>query len=136
VRSSYLSRLSFLAAALIVALAGTLLAKQVLAGGIGNQRLLDQLGVRLATTPPANPKVGSTFEGVVVDPAKLSAKGFPGIKRNDKVLLKITGPNNEFAIRQGGTPLERRFKFNAQGIIGPNTLPTKIAPAAAPAVKQ
>ena len=126
-------RLSFFAAAL--AFTGILVAGQGFAGGVVKQ-IESQLGVRLATTPPANARIGSTFEGVVVDAAKLSGKGFPGVKKNDKVSLKIVGPNNEFQIQQWGDPHVRRFKFNPQGIIQPQDSPTKIAPAAAPALKQ
>lgn len=126
----------FFAAAFAVGLTVTLMEVPAFAGGIGHARLADQLGVRLATTPPANAKLGSTFEGVVVDAAKLSGKGVPGLKRNDKVLLKIVGPNNEFEIQKSGAPSGRRFKFDPQGGIQPSDAPAARAPLAAPAVKQ
>jgi hypothetical protein len=117
-------RLPFLAAVLAVVSAGTFFAGTTRAGGsVGSSRIEAQLGVRLASTPPANARIGSTFEGVVVDPAKLSARGFPGIKKNDKLLLKIVGPNNEFEIQQAGSPLKKRFKFDPQGIMGPESAP-------------
>lgn len=118
------------------ALAAILLAGLALAGPIGNTRLLDQIGVRLSSTPPANAKIGSTFEGVVVDPAKLAGKGVQGLRANDKVLLKIVGPNNEFEIQKSGAPSGKRFKFNPQGGIQPEDAPPARAPVAAPAGKQ
>jgi len=134
-------RLPFLAAAVAVGLAGTLLQGPALASKAA-PALEAQLGVRLASTPPANARIGSTFEGVVLDPAKLSARGFPGIKKNDRLLLKIVGPNNEFEIQQAASPLKKRFKMNAQGIIDDNNLPAGVDPGGAqlpnnkPAVKQ
>lgn len=125
-----------LSALAALAIAGTLVAHPALGGGIGITGLADQLGVRLAAPPPANAKIGSTFDGVVVDPAKLSGKGFPGLKRNDKLLLKIVGPNNEFEVQKAGAPSGKRFKFNPQGIIQPQDSPAAHAPVAAPAVKQ
>jgi hypothetical protein len=128
-------RLPILAAAFAFALAGAL-QTPALANVKSASALEAQLGVRLASTPPANARVGATFEGVVLDPAKLSARGFPGIKKNDKLLLKIVGPNNEFEIQQTGSPLRKQFKMNAQGIIDDNSRPAPLAPNAAPAVKQ
>lgn len=119
-----------------LALAAILLAGPALGGPIGNLRVLDQLGVRLATTPPENAKIGSTFEGVVVDPAKLAGKGVQSLRANDKVLLKIVGPNNEFEVRKAGAPSGKRFKVSPQGIVQAQDLPAAHAPIAAPAGKQ
>jgi hypothetical protein len=126
----------FLAATLAVVSAGTFFAGTTRAGSIGRSRIEAQLGVRLGSTPPANATVGSTFAGVVVDPAKLSGKGFPGLRKNDKLVLKIVGPNNEFEIQHAGAPAGKRFKLNPQGIIQPADLAAAHAPVAAPAVKQ
>lgn len=121
----------------VFAFAVILLPTHGLAGGsIGRSNVEAQLGVRLATAPPANAKIGSTFEGVVVDPAKLVGKGFQGVRVNDKVLFKIVGPNNAFEVRKAGTPSGKSFKFDPQGIVQPWDSPTARAPAAAPAVKQ
>lgn len=120
----------------VFAVAAILLAGPALGGAIGNRAALDQLGVRLATAPPANAKIGSTFEGVVVDPAKLVGKGFQGVRANDKVLFKIVGPNNAFEVRKAGASSGKSFKFDPQGIIQPWDSPTARAPVAAPAVKQ
>lgn len=96
-------------------------------GGIGGHsaKVEQQLGLRLSTQPTPNARVGDTFEGVVLDPAKLSAFGFQGIKRGDKVTLKITGPHDAFEVLHPSSRLSRSFTFGVQGAL-------KLGPAAIP----
>jgi len=89
------------------------------AGLPGTQKVEAQIGVRLSQTPPANARIGTTYEGIVVDAAKLSARGFPGVKQNDHVTLKITGPHGQFDVVHAALRLTRSFELNAQGVVSP-----------------
>jgi len=120
-----------------LAFAWTLLANPAHAGGLKDRSAIEaQLGVRLAATLSSDARIGSTFEGVVLDPAKLSARGFAGIQENDTVLLKVVGPNNEFEVQQPGSPVKKRFTLTTKGSILPVNSPATRGPMPAPPVKK
>ena len=118
----------------VLTLVGTFLATPAHAGGALRPALEAQLGVRLASTPPADAKIGSTFEAVVLDPAKLSARGFGRIQKNDTVILKIVGPNNEFEVQQPTSSVKKRFTLNTKGSLVDSPTTGELMPA--PAVKK
>ncbi|MCM3877669.1 MAG: hypothetical protein NEA02_14785 [Thermoanaerobaculia bacterium] len=112
-----------------LAIAILLAAGSAFAGDIIGGRLVNQIGVRLSSRAAAKPKVGDTFQGVVVDPAKLSGFGFNNLKQGDRVTLKITGPNNEFELQRASSPtFSKAFHFDPQGKLVPG--PVSAAPSA------
>jgi hypothetical protein len=99
-------------------------------GGLWSGKVESQLGLKFAEAVNGDGKVGQTFQASVVDPSKLGAQGFAGLKQGDVVTLKITGPNNQFEVVHGASRFSRAFSLNTQGIVSPRTV---AAPAALPA---
>ena len=74
-----------------------------------------QLGVRFVSQLPDNLKPGDTMEAIVLNPAKLAAHGFAGLKRGDRITF-IQGQEAEVFQVQQGTK-QRLFKINANGAV-------------------
>jgi hypothetical protein len=74
-----------------------------------------QLGVRFVSQLPENLKPGDTMEAIVLNPEKLAAHGFTGLKRGDRIVF-IQGQEADVFQVQLGTR-QRLFKINANGAV-------------------
>ncbi|RPI74644.1 MAG: hypothetical protein EHM45_18000 [Desulfobacteraceae bacterium] len=74
-----------------------------------------QLGVRFVSQLPENLKPGDSMEAIVLNPAKLKAHGFAGLKRGDRITFIQGQEADVFQIQQGTK--QRLFKIKANGAV-------------------
>jgi hypothetical protein len=100
----------------IVATLLILLTAQIaFAGGIGNTRsteILGSLGLQAKQPLTGEARSGELVPAVVVDPTKLAAHGFKGLKQGDEVALKIA-PGGKFSLQAQKQSLN--FAVNDKG---------------------
>ncbi len=74
-----------------------------------------QLGVRFVSQLPENLKPGDTMEAIVLNPAKLAAHGFAGLKRGERITF-IQGQQADLFQVQQGNKL-RQFRIHDNGAV-------------------
>jgi hypothetical protein len=94
----------------IVGLCFSLVAPQLIAGGIIVPKLPESTGLQLLKPGDANARPGSIIEAVVLNPEKLSKLGIVGARPNDRVLVKV-GENGNHEIRLARTGEVRRVSL-------------------------
>lgn len=77
-----------------------------------------QLGVRFASQLPNNLKAGDKIQAVVLNPEKLAALGFSGLKRGDKITLVQEAQENTFSVKT--RTKQRLLKIGANGVVAPH----------------